>query len=122
MVSAMLRFCLTLGAACLLMGCAGRTLEGRWHGQLPLVGASDCEIKLQKSGDFDFICAQPGDWAGKGVYVAEGDAMTLTFKMVINEGQLLKKTPSPIKLRVEGGGNELTLIDVSGMRLVWRRK
>ena len=118
----MLRFCLTLGAACLILGCAGRTIEGRWHGPMPLIGANDCQIRLRKGGTFDFICAQPGDWAGNGTYAVSGDNLTLTLTMGVNEGRLLSKLPAPILLRMEGVGNELTLVEAGGMKMLWKRK
>src|SRR5688572_29669694 len=122
MVSTMLRFCLTVGALCLILGCSGRSIEGRWHGQMPLIGANDCQIRLRKAGAFDFICAQPGDWAGNGAYTATGDDLVLTLTMAVNEGRLLKKLPAPIRLKMQGGGNELTLVDEGGMKMGWKRK
>ena len=106
-----------------LAGCAGRTLEGRWLGRMPLAGAENCQVKLSKKGIFEFACAAPGNWVGQGTFFYDGHRLRLDYQVVARPDGTKRTSPAPVSMRVEGStGNILKLETQDGGKFEWKRE
>ena len=117
-VSGMSRLCPSLFLLCLLAGCSGQDLNGRWKGAWPYPDAEDCRTQLSPSGAFELVCASDA-WVGVGRYERDSDRLILRFSALANKGEVVKN-PAPVEFSFTGRGNEMELRSGSGV-YVWKR-
>ena len=103
-------------------GCAGRSVEGRWTGDLPMDGAQNCQMRLLGNGWMDFGCGQPAKLEGAGKWRLSGDELTITWTHLRVDGQSREAPNRPFRATLRGPGNEIRVEPKDGSPpLTWKR-
>jgi hypothetical protein len=76
---------------------------------------------LRSAGQFDFQCAG-GRWAGAGSYEFQDERLSLTYKIVLENGEPLRRLPGLQVFEVSGPGNQITLLSLGNETLRWERR
>jgi hypothetical protein len=103
-----------LATICALFGCSGQVVEGRWRGPFPLEDAKVCVLNLYSNRHFDLACGA-NDWVGSGRYHVDSDKLTFDFELLLHRSERVRPMPV-LSLRLEGHGNEITLLNDAGQQ------
>jgi hypothetical protein len=92
------------------LGCRTVSLDGAWHGGVPLEGSKDCRARLKPDGAFDLTCGgQPG-YAGQGRWRLSGETLHMRFTSLVTAGALVKPPLPSWDFTVQPNGNRCTLV------------
>lgn len=105
-----------------LVGCRRFDVTGRWIGGLPIAGGDHCRIRLFPTHRFDFVCDGDLQAGGQGVWVLEGNRLTLRYDWISHRGEALRDKPVDPSWELELRMNRMILRPATGDPVVWERR
>ena len=105
-VRGMARSASTLLPLLLAAGCTGQTVEGRWRGPFPLVGAKECDLSLRSDRTATIACDGTAI-VGAGRYAWDGSRLSLNLPTMTRGGRVTKGE-GPFEFKIDGRGNALS--------------